>query len=137
MLACLSFLAFVMLLLSCLVLSCCLPFPSISVWSQNDAIKSCHIYKKDKNGCFILDFFGSDPSKMDQTWSNLIKLDFSPIKKVLLLKVSTFTERIKMAVLFFNFFGSDLPKWIKLDQTWSNMIKLDQIGFLTNQKMLL
>ena len=44
-------------------------------------LPSCHIYKKDKNGCFILDFFGSDLSKMDQTWSNLIKLDFSQIKK--------------------------------------------------------
>jgi hypothetical protein len=22
---------------------------------------------KDKNGCFVFDFFGSDPSKMDQT----------------------------------------------------------------------
>ena len=30
-------------------------------------IKSCHIYKKDKNGCFSLNFFGSDLSKMDQT----------------------------------------------------------------------
>ena len=35
--------------------------------SKNVTIKSCHIYKKDKNGCFILDFFGSDLSKMDQT----------------------------------------------------------------------
>ena len=30
-------------------------------------IKSCHIYRKDKNGCFVFDFFGSDLSKMDQT----------------------------------------------------------------------
>ena len=30
-------------------------------------IKSCHIYRKDKNGCFAFDFFGSDPSKIDQT----------------------------------------------------------------------
>ena len=44
-------------------------------------IKNGHIYKKDKNGCFIFDLFGSDLSKMDQTWSNLIKLDFSTIKK--------------------------------------------------------
>ena len=44
----------------------------MSVWSQNDAIKSCHIYKKDKNGCFILDYSGSDLSKMDQTCSNWI-----------------------------------------------------------------
>ena len=26
-----------------------------------------HIYRKDKNGCFVFDFFGSDLSKMDQT----------------------------------------------------------------------
>ena len=30
-------------------------------------VPSFHIYKKDKNGCFILDFFGSDLSKMDQS----------------------------------------------------------------------
>ena len=53
----------------------------ISHQSKNVTIKSCHIYRKDKNGCFVFDFFGSDLSKMDQTWSNLIKLDFSPIKK--------------------------------------------------------
>ena len=65
-------------------------------------IKSCHIYKKDSNGCFIiLDFFGSDPSKVDQSWSNLIKLDqtwsnlikldqldFSSIKKCCYKKLS-------------------------------------------------
>ena len=32
-----------------------------------DIKKSCHIFKKNKNGRFIFDFFGSDPSKMDQT----------------------------------------------------------------------
>ena len=53
----------------------------ISHQSKNVTIESCHIYRKDKNGCFVFDFFGSDLSKMDQTWSNLIKLDFSPIKK--------------------------------------------------------
>ena len=29
-------------------------------------IKSCHIYRKDKNGCFVFDFSGSDLSKIDQ-----------------------------------------------------------------------
>ena len=53
----------------------------ISRQSKNVTIKSCHIFKKDKNSRSIFDFFGSDLSKMDQTWSNLIKLDFSPIKK--------------------------------------------------------
>jgi hypothetical protein len=52
----------------------------ISHQSKNVTIKSCHIYKKDKNAYLILDFFGSDLSKMVQTWSNLIKLDFSQIK---------------------------------------------------------
>ena len=37
----------------------------ISQQSKNVTIKSCHIYKKDKNGCFIFHFFGSDLSKMD------------------------------------------------------------------------
>ena len=35
--------------------------------SKNVTIKSCHIYIKDKNDCFVFDFFGSDLSKMDQT----------------------------------------------------------------------
>ena len=33
---------------------------------KNVTINSCHIYRKDKNGCFMFDFFGSDLSKMDQ-----------------------------------------------------------------------
>ena len=44
--------------------------------------------RKDKIGCFAFDFFGSDLSKMDQTWSNLIKMDFSPIKKCFYKKFS-------------------------------------------------
>ena len=44
--------------------------------SKNVSMKICHIYRKDKNGSFVFDFFfWSDLSKMDQTWSNLIKLD--------------------------------------------------------------
>ena len=35
--------------------------------SKNVTMKSCHISRKDKNGGFIFDFFGSNPSKMDQT----------------------------------------------------------------------
>ena len=100
---------------------CCLPFPSISVWSQNDAIKSCNIYKKDKNGYFILDFFGSDLSKMDQTWSNLLKLDFSPIKKCFYTKLSHLQIGQKLQF----YFGSD---WIRSVQNGLNLTKLDQIG---------
>jgi hypothetical protein len=39
----------------------------ISHQSKNVTVKSCHIYKKDKKGCFVFDLFGSDLSKMDQT----------------------------------------------------------------------
>ena len=35
--------------------------------SKSVTVKSCHIYRKNKNGCFVFDFFGSDLSKMDQT----------------------------------------------------------------------
>ena len=35
--------------------------------SKNVPIEICHIYRKDKNGCFVFDFFGLDLSKMDQT----------------------------------------------------------------------
>ena len=35
--------------------------------SKNVTIKSCHIYRNDKNDGFVFDFFGSDMSKMDQT----------------------------------------------------------------------
>ena len=52
--------------------------------SKNVAIKSCHVYRKDKNGCFFFDFLGSDLSKMDQNGSNLIKLDFLANLKMLL-----------------------------------------------------
>ena len=39
----------------------------ISHQSKNATIKSCHIYRKGKNDCFVFDFFESDLSKMDQT----------------------------------------------------------------------
>ena len=60
----------------------------ISHKSKSVSIKSFHIYKNNNIGCLIFDFFGSDLSKMDQTWSNLIKLDFSPIKKCYYKKLS-------------------------------------------------
>ena len=34
---------------------------------KNVAIKGCHIYRKDKNGSLVFDFFRSDLSKMDKT----------------------------------------------------------------------
>ena len=56
----------------------------ISHQSKYVTIKSCHIYKKDNVGCFILAF-------LDQICPNLIKLDqngFSPIKKCYYKKLS-------------------------------------------------
>ena len=106
----------------------------ISLQSKNVTIKSCHIFKKNKNGHFIFDFFGSDPSKMDQTWSNLIKLDqigFPYQSKNVTIKSCHIYRKDKNGCFVFDFFGSDLSK---MDQTWSNLIKLD---FLTNLKMLL
>ena len=46
--------------------------------SKNVTIKSCHIYRMDKNGCFVFDFF---LIRSVQNGSNLIKFDFSAIKK--------------------------------------------------------
>ena len=40
--------------------------------SEDVTMKSCHIYRKEKNGCYVFDFFGSDMSKMDQTGLNWI-----------------------------------------------------------------
>ena len=40
--------------------------------SKNVSIKSCHILKRIKVTILCLDFFGSDLSKLDQTWSNWI-----------------------------------------------------------------
>ena len=65
--------------------------------------------------------------KLDQTWSNLIKLNFPANLKMLLYKVVTFTERIKMAFLFLIFF-------IRSVKNGSNLIKLDQIGFPRQSK---
>ena len=93
----------------------------ISHQSENITIKSCHLYRKDKNDCFVFDFFGSKWIKLDQI-GFLINL-----KKVT-IKVVTFTDRMKMTILFLIFF------WIRYVQNGSNLIKLD---FLTNLKILL
>ena len=52
-------------------------------------------------------------------------------QKMLVYKVVTFLKRIIMDVFYFLFF------WIRSVQNGSNLITLDQIGFLTNLKMLL
>ena len=78
----------------------------------------------------ILDQICSKWIKLDQTWSNWI----SHKSKNVSLKSLHFYEKDKNACLILDFFGLDLSK---IDQTWSNLIKLDEIGFLTNQKMLL
>ena len=54
----------------CFRLSVCLSAKKTSYWlhiSKNVSIKSCHIFKKNKNAILFSDFFGSDLSKMDQT----------------------------------------------------------------------
>ena len=84
--------------------------------SKNVAIKSCHI--KDKNRCFVFDFFGSDLSKMDQTWSNWISHQFKNVT----IKSCHIYKKDKNGCFILDFFGSDLSK---MDQTWSNLIKLD------------
>ena len=89
--------------------------------SKNVTIKSCHICRKDKNDCLIFDFFGSELSKMDQTWSNWI----SRQSKNFTIKSCHIYHEDENSYLIF------------LDQICPKWIKLDQIGFLTNQKMLL
>ena len=59
----------------------------------------------------FLIFFGSDMYKMDKTWSNWIS---HQSKKMLLLKVVTFTERIEIIILFLIFLDQICQKWIKL-----------------------
>jgi hypothetical protein len=81
----------------------------ISHQPKNVTIKSCYIYKKDKNVCFSLDFFGSDWSKMDQTlqtWSNWI----SHQSKNVTIKSCHIYKKNENGFFIFYFFGSDLSK---------------------------
>ena len=81
----------------------------ISHQSKNVTVKSCHIYRKDKNDFFVFDFFGSDLSKMDQTWLNLVK---NRQKSAYVIY-----ERSQMWQLFIVTF---LDWWeIHFDQVWS------------------
>ena len=90
--------------------------------SKNVSIKCCHIFKKNENGHFILDFYGSDLSKMDQTWSNWI----SHKSKNVTIKSCHIYNRDKkgcfIGTILFMFSDQICPKWIKLDQTCSNLI---------------
>ena len=63
--------------------------------------------------------FRSDLSKMDQNGSNLIKLEFSPIKKCCYKKLSHLPWRKEISL----YLWSD---WIRTVQNGSNLIKLDQ-----------
>ena len=66
-----------------------------------------------------------------QNGSNLIKLaqiGFLTNQKMFLYKVVTFTNWIKIAILFWIRLDQICPKWIKLDQIGSNWIKSDQVG---------
>jgi hypothetical protein len=51
----------------------------------------CHIYKKDKNGRYIFDFFGSDLSKLDQ-------IEISHQSKNVTIKSCHIYTKDKMAV---------------------------------------
>ena len=77
-------------------------------------MKSCHIYRKDKNDCSIFDFFWI---RSVQNGSNLIKLDqigFSRQSKNVTMKSCHIFRKDKNGCLVFDFFGSDLSK---MDQT--------------------
>merc|ERR1712051_694136 len=79
-------------------------------------------------------FFGFFWIRSVQNGSNLIKLaqiGFLNNQEMFLYKVVTFTNWIKMAILFWIRLDQICPKWIKLDklvQIGSKWIKLDQIG---------
>ena len=80
------------------------------------------LFKEDKNGHLIFDFFGSDLSKMDQNGSKWLKLDkigFLTNQKMLhTIKSCHINRKDRNDCLIFDFFGSDLSEWIKLDQTF-------------------
>ena len=76
--------------------------------SKNVAIKSCHIYRKDKNGCSASDFFWI---RSVQNGSNLIKLDqigFPHGSKNVTIKSCHIYIKDKNGCFVFDFFGSDL-----------------------------
>ena len=83
--------------------------------SINVIIKSCHVYRKDRNDCFIFDFFGSDLSKMDQTWSNFLARNS-------FLAVMTFLHKLLFVQKY-------------LCQIWSSF--LARKGFFSNESALL
>jgi hypothetical protein len=91
----------------------------ISHQSKNVSIKSCHIYKKDKNGCFILDQIGSDLSKTDQTWPNWISHQsthsFIWLNQIISNQIRS-NQKIRSS-------------WIKLVQIGSKKIKIDQVDY--------
>ena len=91
--------------------------------SKNVSIQSCHIFKRNKNGRFIFDFFGSDLSKMDQTWSKWI----SHQSKNITVKSCRVYKKDNNGFFILDFLDQICAKWIELDEN----------GFLTNQKMLL
>ena len=78
--------------------------------SKNVPIKICHIYRNNKNGRFVFDFFGSDLYKMDQTSSKWI----SHQSKNVTIKICHIYRKDKNGCFVFDFFASDLSK---MDQT--------------------
>ena len=94
----------------------------ISHQSENITIKSCHLYRKGKNDCFVFDFFYQICPK----WIKLDPIGFLPNLKNVTIKSCHIYRKDKNDCFVFDFFGSDLSK---LDQTWSNLIKFDQSFF--------
>ena len=78
--------------------------------SKNVTIKSCHIYRKYKNGCLFLIF-------LDQICPKWIKLDqigFSHQSKNVTMKSCHISTKDNNGCFVFDSFGSDLSK---MDQT--------------------
>ena len=66
--------------------------------------------------CFFYTVFGSDLSKMDQTWSNWIS---HQSKNVIIKSFHIYLED-KNGNFLFDCFGSDLSKMDQIDETWWN-----------------
>jgi hypothetical protein len=107
----------------------------ISHQSKNVIIKSCHIYRKDKNGCFILDFLDRSV-KNGSNWVKLYQYRFFTNQKLLCtIKSCHICHENKNCNSNLDQIGSNLskmdqicPKWIKSVQNGSNLSKMDQTG---------
>ena len=79
--------------------------------SKNVTIKSCHIYRKDKNGCFVFDF---SLNQICPKWIKLDQIGFPHQSKNVTIKSCHIYRNDKNGSFVLDFFGSDLSK---MDQT--------------------